>query len=57
VLDLKRAGLPAKVGVGETPLLALYAARCAESVLVIRDTREFLCELPISMAEPSPEQA
>ena len=40
--ELANAGLPARVGAGATPLLASYAARCAEPVLVVRDTGGFL---------------
>jgi protein ImuB len=49
-------GLPLRVGAGATPLLASYAARRAEPVLVVSDTRGFLAPLPIAFAEPTPAQ-
>lgn len=57
VLELTRLGLPARAGAGDTPLLALYAARCAQPVLVIRHTQGFLHDLPVGFAEPTPAQA
>jgi len=54
--ELAGAGLPARIGAGATPLLASYAARCAEPVLVVRDPGGFLAPLPLAFAEPTPEQ-
>jgi len=57
VADLMRMGLPARAGAAATPLLAHYAARCAEPVLVVRAAREFLHDLPLSFAEPTAVQS
>jgi protein ImuB len=54
--ELAGVGLPARIGAGATPLLASYAARCAAPVLVVRDPGDFLGPLPLSFAEPTPEQ-
>jgi len=54
--ELGGAGLPARIGAGATPLLASYAARCAETVLVVRDPGGFLAPLPLAFADPTPEQ-
>ena len=54
--ELARAGLPLRAGAGATPLLASYAARCAEPVLVVRDPGSFLAPLPLLFAEPTPGQ-
>lgn len=54
--ELAGAGLPARIGAGDTPILASYAARCAEPVLVVRDAAGFLAPLPLRFAEPSAEQ-
>jgi protein ImuB len=54
--ELAGAGLPARIGAGATPLLASYAARCAAPVLIVRDPRDFLGPLPLSFADPTPEQ-
>jgi protein ImuB len=45
-----------RIGAGETPVLASYAARCAQPVLIVRDPAGFLGPLPIGFAEPTPEQ-
>jgi protein ImuB len=55
--ELGRAGLPARIGAGETPLLAAYAARRAELVLIVSSSREFLESLPLAFAEPLPAHA
>ncbi len=54
--ELAGAGLPARVGAGETPLLASYAARRAQPVLIVRDPAGFLGPLPLEFADPTPEQ-
>jgi protein ImuB len=56
-VELAGTGLPARIGAGATPLLAAYAARCAEPVLVVRDPRDFLAPLPLAFADPAPAQA
>ena len=53
VTELALTGLPTQIGAGPTPLLATYAAHCAEPVLVVEDARAFLVPLPIAFAEPS----
>jgi len=57
VAELTRLGLPARAGVGATPLLAFYAARCATPVLVVGEKNEFLQNLPLAFAGPTAEQA
>jgi protein ImuB len=54
--ELAGAGLPLRVGAGATPLLASYAARCAEPVLIIDDAAPFLAPLPLAFAAPTAEQ-
>ena len=53
VAEFTGAGLPLRAGAGETPLLASYAVRCAEPVLVVRDPADFLAPLPLSFADPT----
>jgi protein ImuB len=55
--ELRRLGLSAGIGAGETPLVARYAARCAAPVLIVRERADFLRPLPIGFAEPTPAQA
>jgi protein ImuB len=57
VLELHPLGLPLRIGAGETPLLARFAALCAEPVLIVRQRQEFLAPLPLHFAEPSPDHA
>jgi protein ImuB len=59
---LRNLGLPASAGLARTPLLALYAARFAEThsaegVHHVSDEKNFLAPLPLSTANPSPELA
>ena len=54
--ELAGAGLPLRAGAGGTPLLASYAARCAEPVLIVRDPGDFLAPLPLAFADPAPGQ-
>jgi len=56
VLELRQLGLPVRIGAGETPLLARYAAQCADPVLVVRARVDFLRPLPLAFAEPTPQQ-
>ncbi|HZP58806.1 MAG TPA: DNA polymerase Y family protein, partial [Opitutaceae bacterium] len=57
IAELAQAGLPARAGAAATPLLAGYAARCAEPVLAVRDAKKFLESLPLGLAGPLPAQA
>ena len=57
VLELRSLGLPARIGAGETPLLAYYAAQRAEPVLIVKARAEFLRPLPLAFAEPTPAHA
>jgi nucleotidyltransferase/DNA polymerase involved in DNA repair len=54
--ELAALALPVRIGAGSTPLLAAYAARCAEPVLVVREPGDFLAPLPLAFAEPTPAQ-
>lgn len=54
--ELLRMGLPTKAGVGDTPLIAWYAAQCAEPLLIVGDKKDFLSRLPLTFAEPTPLQ-
>ncbi len=54
--ELSGVGLPLRIGAGATPLLASYAARCADPVLIVSDPAGFLAPLPLSFAEPTREQ-
>lgn len=57
VVELARLGLPARAGAAATPLLAAYAARCAQPVLIVQDARAFLAPLPLAFAQPTPAHA
>ena len=57
VEDLARVGIAVRAGAAATPIVAAYAARCANPVLVIRDGDGFLRSLPLAFAEPSDAQA
>jgi protein ImuB len=54
--ELGAAGLPLRIGVGVTPLLASYAARCADPVLIVASPGDFLAPLPLAFAAPTSEQ-
>jgi len=54
--ELAASGLPPRIGAGATPILAAYAARCADPVLVVGDAAAFLGPLPLSFADPAPSQ-
>jgi protein ImuB len=47
--------LPAQIGIGENPWLALLAARAARPCCVVSNSTEFLNALPIDAIAPSPE--
>ena len=57
VEQLAAAGLSVRIGGGATPLLASYAARRADPVLIVDDIRCFLESLPVAVAQPTPVQA
>ena len=57
VLELRSLGLPIRIGAGETPLLARYAAQRADPVLIVKDRADFLRPLPLAFAEPTPAHA
>ena len=54
--ELAALGLAPRIGAGATPLLAAYAAQCADPVLVVGDAAGFLAPLPLSFACPTPAQ-
>ena len=56
IAELAALGLPLRVGIAATPLLAGYAAHQANSLLRVDDARAFLKTLPLEVAEPSPEE-
>ncbi|MDB6094462.1 MAG: polymerase [Verrucomicrobia bacterium] len=56
VAELSDAGLPVRIGAGETPLLARFAAQRADPILIVEDRAAFLRELPLSLALPTPGQ-
>ena len=47
--------LPAQVGIGRNPWLALLAARAARPCCVVKNSTEFLNALPVESIRPSPE--
>jgi len=55
--ELALAGLPLRAGVAATPLLASFAARCAQPVRVVDDIPQFLAPLPLEFAEPTEAEA
>jgi protein ImuB len=57
VLPLRALGLDARVGVAATPDLALLAARLADPVRIVAETRDFLSPLPVAALEPGRETA
>jgi protein ImuB len=57
VAELARLALPATAGLARTPLLARYAARAANPVLLVADEKNFLAPLPLAFADPSAELA
>ena len=57
VRELQQLGLPSRIGAGASPLLARYAARAADPVLIVTDAAEFLHSRPLAWAEPTPGQA
>jgi protein ImuB len=56
IVELAAAGLPLRIGAGATPLLASYAARRADPLLIVREPADFLAPLPLAFADPTPEQ-
>ena len=57
IVELRPLGLPVRIGAGDTPLLARYAAQCAAPVLIVRERAAFLRPLPLAFAEPTPQEA
>lgn len=57
VAALKALNLSVRIGAGDTPILALYAARRATSVLLVKERVAFLRVLPLAFAEPTAQQA
>ncbi len=57
LLELAAASLPARAAIGPSPLVALYAARDAAPLRVVDDASAFLAPLPLSAADPTPDQA
>ena len=53
VLELRMLGLPVQIGAGETPLVARYAAKVTDSIMIVRDRGGLLQPVPLSFAEPS----
>lgn len=49
--SLERHGLTARIGVGDTPLVARFAAHVARPVLCVDRRREFLADLPVTMLD------
>jgi protein ImuB len=47
--------LPARVGIGRNPWVALLAARAARPCCVVKNSTEFLHALPVESIDPSPE--
>lgn len=52
--ELAQVGVCVRIGAGANPMLATYAARCANPVLVVCDAMGFLAPLPVSFADPLP---
>ncbi len=55
VTQIRTLNLHAQIGVGETPDLALIAARHARPFLWVENSRAFLDSLPVASLDPSPE--
>lgn len=55
--QLQSHGLVCRIGVADSPLVARFAAYCAQPELWVKDTRSFLAPLPISLLGPTPEEA
>ena len=54
--ELAQTGLPARIGAAGTPLLASFAARQAEPLLIVENSTQFLRPLPLAFAEPTAAQ-
>ncbi len=57
IQPLGSLGLDVRVGVAQTPFLALLAARTARHVLCVEDAETFLAPLPVGVLQPSDELA
>ncbi|MBA4146548.1 MAG: DNA polymerase Y family protein [Verrucomicrobia bacterium] len=52
---LKSLNLHAQIGIAETPNLALHAARCANPLLLVENSTDFISALPVESLEPTPQ--
>jgi protein ImuB len=55
--NLDRQELPARIGIGATPLVARFAAHVARPVQWVEDARGFLAPLPVSLLDLTPDEA
>jgi protein ImuB len=55
ISTLAAAKLRASVGIASTPALALHAARCARTFLLVEQPAQFVADLPVESLEPLPD--